>query len=203
MKKSFLSFINSLNLFLEWLFSMIPLYLLRKKKTSAQTDYLFGNWAQKSNTFENWTQNDYIFWKLGIKILYIWKLDTKILYIWKLGTKNYTFENWAQKDYIFKKLGTKKYLFWKLVINILNMSYHKSLCNSLFRRLEVRWKSSATFITSSIAKRVTSTFFHIFHIFPHFSSLPVHIPNSCCKLHCSKEKVRLTQDTFDGHCSKN
>ena len=125
-----------------------PFVPITKKKTSAQTDYLFGNWAQKSNTFENWTQNDYIFWKLGIKILYIWKLDTKILYIWKLGTKNYTFENWAQKDYIFKKLGTKKYLFWKLVINILNMSYHKSLCNSLFRRLEVRWKSSATFITA-------------------------------------------------------
>ena len=51
-------------------------------------------------------------------------------------------------------------------------------------------------------KRVISTFFtfsHIFHIFPHFSSLPVHFPNSCHKLHCSKEKVRLPQDTFDGH----
>ena len=58
-------------------------------------------------------------------------------------------------------------------------------------------------IRSSIAKRVTSTFFHIFphffHIFPHFSSLPVHFPNSCCKLHSTKEKVRLSQDTFDGH----
>ena len=40
---------------------------------------------------------------------------------------------------------------------------------------------------------------HFFHIFPHFSSLPVHFPNSCHKLHCSKEKVRLPQDTFDGH----
>ena len=37
------------------------------------------------------------------------------------------------------------------------------------------------------------------HIFPHFSSLSLHFPNSCHKLHCSKEKVRLPQDTFDGH----
>ena len=42
-------------------------------------------------------------------------------------------------------------------------------------------------------KRATSAFFHI------FPSLPVHFPNSCCKLHCSKEKMRLPQDTFDGH----
>ena len=46
---------------------------------------------------------------------------------------------------------------------------------------------------SSIPKRVTSTFFHIF---PHFSSLPVHFPNSCCKLHYSKEKMRLPQTLF-------
>ena len=52
---------------------------------------------------------------------------------------------------------------------------------------------------SSIAKRVTSTFFTFFHIFSHFSSLPVHFPNSCCKLHCSKKKLRLPHDTFDGH----
>ena len=39
---------------------------------------------------------------------------------------------------------------------------------------------------------------HIFHIFPHFHtffhifpSLPLHFPNSCHKLHCSKEKMRL------------
>ena len=47
-------------------------------------------------------------------------------------------------------------------------------------------------------KRATSAFFHIFHIFPHFStffhifpSLPLHFPNSCHKLHYSKEKMRL------------
>ena len=34
-------------------------------------------------------------------------------------------------------------------------------------------------------KRATSAFFHI------FPSLPLHFPNSCHKLHCSKEKMRL------------
>ena len=34
-------------------------------------------------------------------------------------------------------------------------------------------------------KRATSAFFHI------FPSLPLHFPNSCCKLHYSKEKMRL------------
>ena len=50
-------------------------------------------------------------------------------------------------------------------------------------------------------KRATSAFFHIFHIFPHFFHIFPHFstffiptstfPNSCCKLHCSKEKMRL------------
>ena len=34
-------------------------------------------------------------------------------------------------------------------------------------------------------KRAISTFFHI------FPSLSLHFPNSCHKLHCSKEKMRL------------
>ena len=74
------------------------------------------------------------------------------------------------------------------------------LCTKCLEKRERTLFSHTLRITSRVVykKRATSAFFHIFHIFPHFphfstffSSLPLHFPNSCCKLHYSKEKMRL------------
>ena len=46
-----------------------------------------------------------------------------------------------------------------------------------------------------ISSIVETGYQRIFHIFPHFfhifPSLPLHFPNSCHKLHYSKEKMRI------------
>ena len=62
----------------------------------------------------------------------------------------------------------------------------------------IAWYSMPKFVyiyISSIVETGLQHIFHIFHIFSTFfhifPSLSLHFPNSCHKLHCSKEKMRL------------